>query len=83
MLPVSHAIMAANGYENAAGLRIPAPGVVCQAPVAQVMATGSKGGVEDQASSWSGYLEQIPVISPLMDYQMALLPLLVQQQRLF
>ncbi len=45
--------MAANGYENAAGLRIPPPGVVFQAPVAQVMATGSQGGAENQASSWS------------------------------
>jgi hypothetical protein len=33
--------MAANGYENAAGLRIPAPGIVCQATVAQVMAVES------------------------------------------
>jgi hypothetical protein len=45
--------MAANGYENAAGLQITAPVVVCQAPVAQVIATGSQGGAEDQASSWS------------------------------
>jgi hypothetical protein len=68
--------MAANGYENAAVLRIPAPRVVCQDPVAQVMATGSQGGAEDQALSKS-------VISLLMNYQMALLPLIFQQQRLF
>jgi hypothetical protein len=45
--------MAANGYENADGLRIPVPGVVYQAPVARVMVTGSRGGVDNQASSWS------------------------------
>jgi hypothetical protein len=73
----SHAVIAAiHDGDNAAGLQILAPGVVFQPSVAQNWATGSQGRVEDQASSWS-------VISLLMNNQMALLPLIVQQQKLF
>jgi hypothetical protein len=49
----SHATIVANGYESKAVLRITAPDVVYQAPVAQVMTTGSQGRAEDHSSSWS------------------------------
>jgi hypothetical protein len=47
----SYDVRAINGYENAAGSRIAALGVVLHAYVAQNMATGSQGEAMDQA--WS------------------------------
>jgi hypothetical protein len=68
--------------DNAAGLHIPTPGVVFQPHAAQFRATVGQDRVENQDSSWS-VISGTNTCDELMNYEMALLPLIVQQQRLF
>ena len=39
-----------NNLDNPAGMGIPAPGVGCQAPVAQIRATGTSAGLGSQGA---------------------------------
>jgi hypothetical protein len=69
--------------DNAAELQILAPRVVFQAPGHKLGLPEVKAKCRTRLRLGFWYLEQISVIPLLMNYQMVLLPLIVQQQRLF
>ena len=65
-------VMANNSLDNPAGMGIPAPGVGCQAPVAQIMATGtsaalgSQGATGEEATGPSGNAEPLHSALPVV-----------------